>query len=289
MYGQIIKILRKRIGMTQQELAKSIGFKSASAIGMVEREERQVDFDMLVKIANFFNVSTDFLLEKTEVAECPVCSLIYAPLIEEDYNEHELFHNKICEFKNSNLYINFRNRDRVKKDSIIIINSKTSTIGEKYDASIEYMKCYFSQNLEQLNSEPIYFFDEYISKLLNYDFVKDIFTKEVYSMLVDKYGIDKTFLNDISINETESAQSNINESLTENEIILLSKFNRLNLIGKQEAIKRVDELTEILKYTIDEDKTYLMPVAAHDKDGTFSDIDKKHDDDIMNDDSLWLK
>ncbi|WP_061317520.1 helix-turn-helix domain-containing protein [Clostridium botulinum] len=56
---------------------------------------------------------------------------------------------------------------------------------------------------------------------------------------------------------------------------LLSIFNKLNEIGKNEALKRVEELTEISKYTetkksnvkeIQTDKSYLMPIASHDDD-----------------------
>lgn len=53
---------------------------------------------------------------------------------------------------------------------------------------------------------------------------------------------------------------------------LVDNFNKLNEIGKDEAIKRVSELTEISKYI--EDKSYLMPIAAHLKEGADLDIAK---------------
>lgn len=73
--------------------------------------------------------------------------------------------------------------------------------------------------------------------------------------------------------------------LTQDEVILLSRFRTLNSTGKKEAIKRVDELAMIGTY-IDDD---LMPIAAHDMAGDFSDEDIKHDIDIMNDDNFWKK
>lgn len=48
---------------------------------------------------------------------------------------------------------------------------------------------------------------------------------------------------------------------------LLCKFKKLNNIGKQEAIKRVDELTHINIYSDNcckSELSYLDPVAAHD-------------------------
>lgn len=86
--------------------------------------------------------------------------------------------------------------------------------------------------------------------------------------------------------------------------LLLKNYNKLNQLGKNEAIKRVEELTYINKY-IEEDnkvievpkkekqiweepgKEYLMPKASHDKDGEFTEEEYKHDDDLMNNDDLW--
>lgn len=78
---------------------------------------------------------------------------------------------------------------------------------------------------------------------------------------------------------------------------LIKVFNKLNETGKKEAINRIEELTEINKYVASETpitnivaettEKYLVAHAAHDKKGTFTEDDYKHDDDIMNDDGLW--
>jgi transcriptional regulator with XRE-family HTH domain len=62
MYGEILKNLRIEKGLTQQQLSEILGFKSASAAGMVEREERELSVDKLISIADYFNVSTDYLM-----------------------------------------------------------------------------------------------------------------------------------------------------------------------------------------------------------------------------------
>ena len=59
MYGDRIRCLRKYFKLTQGDLAHAVGFKSASAVGMIERGEREVSFEMLGKLADFFNVTTD--------------------------------------------------------------------------------------------------------------------------------------------------------------------------------------------------------------------------------------
>lgn len=55
---------------------------------------------------------------------------------------------------------------------------------------------------------------------------------------------------------------------------LLSNFNKLNDFGKNEAIKRVDELTEINRYVKDK-IDYLIPIAAHHKENANMDKAQK--------------
>jgi transcriptional regulator with XRE-family HTH domain len=50
--------------MTQDELAKKLGI-SRAALSHYETDRRQPDYDTLRDIANFFNVSLDFLLGRT--------------------------------------------------------------------------------------------------------------------------------------------------------------------------------------------------------------------------------
>jgi len=62
MYGEILKNLRLEKGLTQQQLAEILGFKSASAVGMVEREERELSVDKIISVADYFKVSSDYLM-----------------------------------------------------------------------------------------------------------------------------------------------------------------------------------------------------------------------------------
>lgn len=81
-------------------------------------------------------------------------------------------------------------------------------------------------------------------------------------------------------------QSTSEKALSNKEEILLSNFNKLNDLGKNEAIKRVEELTYVDRYILD-NKEYLKPLAAHDKKGNFSEEDREHDINLMKDDSIW--
>ena len=61
MLGSRIKLLREELGLKQEELAKKLSV-SPSAIGMYERDLREPNNELIIKIADFFNVSLDYLL-----------------------------------------------------------------------------------------------------------------------------------------------------------------------------------------------------------------------------------
>lgn len=66
-FYEVLKYLRTSRNVTQAELAKVIGV-SASTIGMYETGEREPNFEIEEKIADYFNVSLDTLRGKKEQA-----------------------------------------------------------------------------------------------------------------------------------------------------------------------------------------------------------------------------
>ena len=64
MIGQRISMLRKSRGMTQRQLAKAMKV-STSAIGMYEQGRREPSAELIVKLCDYFSVSTQYLLTGT--------------------------------------------------------------------------------------------------------------------------------------------------------------------------------------------------------------------------------
>ena len=56
-----LKQLRKQAKLQQKELGEQIGL-SANAISMMETGNRETSFEKLVMLAEYFHVSTDYLL-----------------------------------------------------------------------------------------------------------------------------------------------------------------------------------------------------------------------------------
>ena len=57
----LLKSLRKDAGLTQKELADKVGVTN-STISFYEQEERSPSVDMIIRLAEIFNVSVDYLL-----------------------------------------------------------------------------------------------------------------------------------------------------------------------------------------------------------------------------------
>lgn len=66
MVGNRIKALREELNLKQDELAKKIGV-SPSAIGMYERNLREANDDIKLKMCNLFNCSMDYLTGKSDI------------------------------------------------------------------------------------------------------------------------------------------------------------------------------------------------------------------------------
>ena len=57
-----IKQLRLQLGMSQEELAKKVGYEGKSAISKVENGERDISHSMLIKYAEALHVTPSYLL-----------------------------------------------------------------------------------------------------------------------------------------------------------------------------------------------------------------------------------
>lgn len=81
--GKKIKELRIAKNITQSELAERVGV-TVSAISSYEVSDRQPSYDVLIKTANLFNVTTDFLLgieNKNNVIDVTGLNLLQRNLI----------------------------------------------------------------------------------------------------------------------------------------------------------------------------------------------------------------
>ena len=91
-FGETLKGLRQRAGLTQKQLAERMGITS-SVVSYYELSERNPSPETLIKLASIFQVTTDFLLgiQKNPEATLDVSGL--------DKEEIELLEHMIAVFR----------------------------------------------------------------------------------------------------------------------------------------------------------------------------------------------
>lgn len=72
--GNKLKELRKQKRLTQKQVADRIGL-AISAVSSYEAGTRYPSYDVLIKLARIFHVSTDYLLGMTDKQEIDVAGL----------------------------------------------------------------------------------------------------------------------------------------------------------------------------------------------------------------------
>ena len=83
-FNQIIRALREQNNLTAREIASKIGV-STSAYLNYERGERQPNFDTLCAISDYYKVSADYLLGRTEIKEPAFIDILTALGIDDSY------------------------------------------------------------------------------------------------------------------------------------------------------------------------------------------------------------
>ena len=64
-FGTHLKLLRKSKSITQKQLASAIGATERS-VQQYELGERKPSFDVLIALADYFNVSLDYLVGRSD-------------------------------------------------------------------------------------------------------------------------------------------------------------------------------------------------------------------------------
>lgn len=90
-YTDRIKELRKEKMITQTQLATELGLSSPSRLRMWESGASEPSIDMLVRIAEYFQVSVDYLISRTNERNDNFSELVEKKLSSETANTYRLF------------------------------------------------------------------------------------------------------------------------------------------------------------------------------------------------------
>ncbi|MGX7596335.1 helix-turn-helix domain-containing protein [Planococcus plakortidis] len=118
--GNKIAELRQkhRPKLTQQDFADKIGI-SRAALSHYEKERRDPDFETLIKIADYFDVTTDYLLGRDvahkEVRQESIFSSDQLGIGQKDYDALTAYQQEALDWAINNDYLQFKN----KSDNIL--------------------------------------------------------------------------------------------------------------------------------------------------------------------------
>lgn len=185
-----IKELRESRNVQQKVLASILGIPS-NTLSQYENGKREPNKEIVLQIAEYFNVSTDFIYGRENLVTCKDCGLSYNPLTPLDINVHNDYHERwqkaVSKF--GKLYSNTGENEKIKAENRNIVNDRTLPLEDRISAQLEVYRCLFSRSLSTCNYDERHVgFNEYVSMMLNNEELKNEFGEDLYSALVDKFG-----------------------------------------------------------------------------------------------------
>ncbi|MEK4085654.1 helix-turn-helix domain-containing protein [Psychrobacillus sp. FSL K6-1415] len=125
MFHERLKKLREKENITREHLAKALDI-TYSALSKYETGKREPDFELLQKLARYFNVSTDFLLG---ISEYKQPTYEQAGISDEDYNNLSSYQKEVIDFFVSRENLAFKNQPENILDAL-----------EEFEIFYEYWK-----------------------------------------------------------------------------------------------------------------------------------------------------
>lgn len=183
-------------GITPYRFGKDMDVNS-STISTWKKKKSLAGPELAEKVCKYFGVTIDFLMGKTDTIKCEICGMNYNLLWDEDWENHERFHNTFLKIKEVYpFFMNYTDAYDTRNNSIDIIRNPQRSIGDRLDAFDNYLQASFSieianrsYNIEGLDYEQ---FCKVEVGSIETDW---IITEEFIDLLTDKYGVDKNFLN----------------------------------------------------------------------------------------------
>lgn len=115
MLGDKVKFLRKKMKITQQNLAAIIGV-SQSTIGMIEGNKQGASNDTLIKLANALNTTVDYLLSNDiEEAQIPAKNIDIAGENSDTNLEFEIEDEDVRRIERARRKMNPKDKEKMMK------------------------------------------------------------------------------------------------------------------------------------------------------------------------------
>lgn len=183
-----VKTLCKEKKIPISKLEKELGFANGY-IGQLKKGS--LPNDRIIKIAEFLNVPSEYLLGKEGIITCRECGLMYYSSDIDECRQHDEHHKKYTEA--TRFYGFFYPHPMIeteKNKNLRIATDYDNGFEQRINAWIEVFRAYFSRSLSGWDYELDHpSFDSYTAMLLNTKtFENRINDDEVFTRLVGMYG-----------------------------------------------------------------------------------------------------
>lgn len=132
--------LRKKQGIGQGKLEKELGISNGS---INKWKISMPKADTLEKVADYYNVTTDYLLEKENKVTCKKCGISYDPLDDFDCAIHERYHEIVLKAQRDyKILLPYSDIYKVSADNLSKVKNNDKDF---FDCLSLYLKAVFSQ------------------------------------------------------------------------------------------------------------------------------------------------
>lgn len=182
-------------GITPYRFGKDMSV-SSSTISTWKKKNSLAGPELSEKVCEYFGVTIDFLMGKTNKTTCSICGFSYNLLSDESRKEHEIFHQKFLKIKEKYpFFMPFSEASIEKTDRIFEFRNPQKTLEGKIDAFEKYLEAAFSLEICQNNYNIDHLDYEQFCKVevgtLEPDYA---ISQEFINALIDKYGVDKAYI-----------------------------------------------------------------------------------------------
>lgn len=182
-------------GITPYKFGKDMSV-SSSTISTWKKKNSLAGPELSEKVCEYFGVTIDFLMGKTNKITCSVCGFSYNLLSDESRKEHEIFHQKFLKIKEKYpFFMPFSEASIEKTDRIFEFRNPQKTLEGKIDAFEKYLEAAFSLEICQNNYNIDHLDYEQFCKVEVGTLEPDwAISNEFVDILAEKYGVDKDYM-----------------------------------------------------------------------------------------------
>lgn len=264
-----IRELRQMNEIQQKELA-SILEVSPNTLSQYENGKREVPQKILSALADYFNVSIDYIYGRSDTVRCSKCGLVYIPYIFSDNEFHKELHARWerAVKRHGTIYCLTSENERIKAENRNIVSNPNASLEEKYQAELKVMRCLFSRSLEASNFDDRHVdYSTYVSMLLHQKYVKDNLSDELYNKMVSEFGIKAGIPNGgsyYSVAANNTSYPYIDKTEYESELArdyyaLDDKGRKVVSYILENEKARIAQLNELKEYSPDYMPTLTLP------------------------------